>query len=88
VTTHLGSAEFTRIRTGVGRPIQDREVSDFVLEGFQDGESKTRDDVVERASKAIECLLQEGLTAAMNRYNPWGGRKAEGEAGEREETRD
>lgn len=70
----LGSQEFTRIRVGIGRPFaedsrREAEVIDYVLGDFAPEEKKTIDSVIDRVSEAIECLLAEGLAAAMNKYN-------------------
>jgi PTH1 family peptidyl-tRNA hydrolase len=77
ITAHLGSADFIRVRVGVGRPdipedfVADKEteIIDHVLSDFTSEEGKTVAEVISRVSQAILCLLEEGLTAAMNQYN-------------------
>ena len=73
----IGDPGFLRIRIGVGRPdtppgsVKDREaeIIDYVLSDFAPAEEKTVAQVIPTASQAILCLLNEGLTAAMNKYN-------------------
>lgn len=75
--THLGSADFLRIRVGIGRPAivegsakdKEAEIIDYVLSDFTPDEKKTIAKVIPKVSEAILCLLSEGLTAAMNKYN-------------------
>ena len=77
IITHLGSLDFPRIRVGIGRPpiiegsAEDREaeVVAYVLNDFTTEEKKVITEVIPEVSEAILCLLNEGLTAAMNKYN-------------------
>ncbi len=65
----LGSADFLRVRVGIGRPRQGRDAVEHVLGPFEETERGEISAAVERAADAVEALLQEGLEAAMNRYN-------------------
>jgi PTH1 family peptidyl-tRNA hydrolase len=76
IIAHLGSADFVRVRVGIGRPDlegtnQDKEaeIVDYVLSDFTTEEEKIIAQVIPEVSEAIICLLNEGLTAAMNRFN-------------------
>lgn len=77
IITQLGSADFLRIRVGIGRPaiaegsVKDKEaeIIDYVLSDFTSDEKKVITQVIPKVSEAILCLLSEGLTAAMNKYN-------------------
>ena len=77
IITHLGSPNFLRIRVGIGRPaivegsVKDKEaeIIDYVLSDFTPDEKKVITQVIPKVSEAILCLLSEGLTAAMNKYN-------------------
>jgi PTH1 family peptidyl-tRNA hydrolase len=65
----LGSAEFLRVRVGVGRPERGdrRPVADYVLSPFepeQDAEA-----LVSRAADAVETLTLDGLPEAQRRFN-------------------
>jgi PTH1 family peptidyl-tRNA hydrolase len=65
----LGSAEFLRLRIGVGRPGRGdpRDVADFVLAPFELHED--RDGIVARAADAVEALTLEGLEETQRRFN-------------------
>jgi PTH1 family peptidyl-tRNA hydrolase len=77
IITHLGSADFLRIRIGIGRPAtveasdkyKEAEIINYVLSDFTPEEKKIIAQVISEVSQAILHLLTEGLTAAMNRYN-------------------
>jgi PTH1 family peptidyl-tRNA hydrolase len=73
----LGSGNFCRIRVGIGRPDTagdsppDREqaVIDYVLSDFTRREEKIIAGVISEVSRALYCLLTEGIDAVMNQYN-------------------
>jgi len=73
----LGDTDFIHVRVGIGRPDlmggaatnRDAEVINHVLGDFDAGESKIISEVMNKVNEAISCLIGEGLTAAMNRYN-------------------
>jgi PTH1 family peptidyl-tRNA hydrolase len=73
----LGSRDFLRIRIGIGRPtptgnaveIGEADTIAYVLGDFTPDEKQVIAPVIPQVSEAILCLLAEGLTAAMNKYN-------------------
>ncbi|MFZ5919363.1 MAG: aminoacyl-tRNA hydrolase [Chloroflexota bacterium] len=65
---HLGTADFPRLRIGIGRP-QHGEPSDFVLHNFSQDEWLEMDSALDRAVEAIEHWLLHGIDAAMNTFN-------------------
>ena len=73
----LGDTDFIHVRVGIGRPDlmggaatdRDAEVINHVLSDFDAGENKIIAEVTNKVGEAILCLISEGLTAAMNRYN-------------------
>lgn len=65
----LGTRDVPRMRLGVGAPPSAREQSDYVLDRFAAGETDMATELVERAALAIECVIGDGLDAAMNRFN-------------------
>ncbi len=75
VADELGSGNFSLLRVGIGRPAEssakdkEAEIIDYVLSDFTPEERKTVTQVIPKVSEAILCLLTEGLTAAMNKYN-------------------
>ena len=77
ITTELVGQEFPRIRVGIGRPTvtagsvgaSETDIITYVLSDFTSEERQTVAKVIPKVSEAILCLLTEGLTAAMNKYN-------------------
>ena len=77
IITELGSQHFPRIRVGIGQPtvaegsteISEADIVAYVLSDFTPEEKQTITQVIPRVSEAVHCLLTEGLTAAMNKYN-------------------
>jgi PTH1 family peptidyl-tRNA hydrolase len=69
-----GGSDFIRIRVGIGHPgdnanNNDMVVRDYVLSDFNADEAKIISEVIPQVSQAIITLLNEGLDAAMNRFN-------------------
>ena len=65
----LGTGDFYRVRSGVGRPPGRQEVADFVLSNYSAVERKELPFQVDRAADAVESLLTEGLAATQQRFN-------------------
>jgi PTH1 family peptidyl-tRNA hydrolase len=65
----LGTAEFLRVRVGVGRPGRGdrRPVADYVLAPFAPEDD--RDTWVAAAADAVEAVARDGLDAAQRRFN-------------------
>ena len=73
IIKELGSQDFIRIRIGIGRPdkteISEEDIISYVLSNFTPDEKQAIAPVIPRVSEAILCLLTEGLTPAMNKFN-------------------
>jgi PTH1 family peptidyl-tRNA hydrolase len=73
IIQELGSQEFIRFRIGIGRPnkpqISEDDIIDYVLSDFTPAEKRAINNIVPKVSEAILCLLTEGLTPAMNKFN-------------------
>jgi PTH1 family peptidyl-tRNA hydrolase len=71
----LGTDEWLRIRIGVGKPAlaDGREIKaggkDYLLAPMRKQELAVLDEVLDRAKSAVEMLLTEGVSAAMNKFN-------------------
>ena len=66
----LGTDKFWRFRMGIGVENHKlKNMDDFVLGEFRGRERGKVKDLIKRGAKAIEMALEEGLTAAMNRFN-------------------
>jgi PTH1 family peptidyl-tRNA hydrolase len=75
ILAEWGSAEFNRVRMGIGRPAAGRDASSHVLGGFDAAERATLEEFFARAADAAASIVTEGLGAAMNRYNGSAGGK-------------
>ncbi|MAF85016.1 MAG: aminoacyl-tRNA hydrolase [Dehalococcoidales bacterium] len=77
IIADLDRQDFIRIRVGIGRPTtfeddtqnKEDEIIAYVLSDFTPEEKPVIHKVIPRVSEAIYCLLTDGLTAAMNKYN-------------------
>jgi PTH1 family peptidyl-tRNA hydrolase len=75
IISTLGSEGFPRIRVGIGRPQVDGQslsedvTVNYVLSDFSRQEQAMIKPVITRVSKAIDCFLTQGITAAMNKFN-------------------
>lgn len=67
--TKAMSADYHRVRFGIGRPPGRMQVADFVLKDFSSTERKELDYFVDRAADSVECLVTEGLERAQSAYN-------------------
>ena len=65
----LGTADFLRLRVGVGRPGRGdrRPVADYVLAAFEPDEDP--DALVGRAADAVESLVRDGLERTQATFN-------------------
>ncbi len=68
MTQNYGS-QFIRVRVGVGRPLNGQDTATFVLSPFAADERELIDAAIDRASVAVECILQHGAERAMNLFN-------------------
>jgi len=77
IIEHLSTDKFWRFRMGIGVESRKlrvessklRNVEDFVLGEFGRGEKGKVKNLVKRGVNAIESSLEDGLEAAMNRFN-------------------
>jgi PTH1 family peptidyl-tRNA hydrolase len=69
IKSHLHSDGFQRVRIGVGKPVSKEQGVDHVLKRFSKHERTEIDVTIERAADAVECVVAEGIDAAMNRFN-------------------
>ena len=73
IIASVGSMEFARLKIGIGRPeiagLERRDVVDHVLSDFDAADRKIAEEAVIRAVEATEMVLEDGLEAAMNKFN-------------------
>lgn len=65
----LGTQEVSRLRIGIDPTPAGWDTADFVLSRFSAEERSVVLESLNRAGDAIGCWLQEGIEAAMNRFN-------------------
>jgi PTH1 family peptidyl-tRNA hydrolase len=65
----LGRSDLPRLRFGVGRPQEPRDLAEWVLEPFSAEEERRLDERLEAAADAATAGLVDGIAAAMNRVN-------------------
>lgn len=61
----LGTADFPRVRVGIGRPPGRQDAADWVLEAFPASDRETLALAVSDAADAVERLIDDGLIAAQ-----------------------
>ena len=69
IVAALHSADFYRIRIGIGRPSRRDQNADFVLDRFGEREREEADVLIEDAADAVLSIIDEGLEATQNRFN-------------------
>ena len=69
IIKNLDTAEFKRLKIGIGRPPENIPVPDFVLTTFRGEEKDISEKVVQDAASAVELMLKENIMKAMNKYN-------------------
>ncbi len=69
IIEQVGSSDFVRIRIGIGRPGPGMDAADYVLSPFLAEEGQVLPDVIARAAAAVQAIVQEGPTRAMNMFN-------------------
>lgn len=64
---NLNTDEFIRIKVGEGYP--DRDIVSYVLGKFEKDDRKHMEKVFKFVSDAVDCILNENVSEAMNRFN-------------------
>jgi PTH1 family peptidyl-tRNA hydrolase len=71
----LGTEEWIRIRIGVGKPplADGTEIKaggkDYLLSPMRKAELVLLDEVLDRVNRAVEAILSQGVSVAMNEFN-------------------
>ncbi len=66
---HLGTNDFSRLRLGIGRPPGRMDPAAYVLQDFAKGDEQFLSETLDRAADAVFAFVDDGLDAAMNRFN-------------------
>ncbi len=79
IVTELNTDRFPRIRVGIGRPDEpgdpawsDESLIDYVLSAFTAEEEDVVEELIIRVGNVLDCIVAEGVDAAMNRFNSVG----------------
>jgi len=69
LTSSFSTADYFRIRMGIGRPIGDQDPADFVLKPFSKEERKDLGEFTTRGADAITALVLTGMDKAQTAFN-------------------
>ncbi len=69
IAESLGTIDYARLRIGVGRGDDRRDLADHVLARFAPDEQSGIDAAMTRAADAVETWLSDGLAKMMNIFN-------------------
>jgi len=69
VAKALGTAEFPRVRIGIGRPPGRQDPADWVLDPFSAADRKQLPLLLSDAADAVELLIGDGLLAAQQKHH-------------------
>ena len=69
IEQHLSSRGFARLKIGIGRKNEVREITNHVLGKFDSAEGKLMEKVLDRAANQVETWLDAGIEKAMNQFN-------------------
>jgi PTH1 family peptidyl-tRNA hydrolase len=69
VASQLGSDEYARLRIGVGRGDDRRDLADHVLSRFDAEEREPIRTAIQRAADAAEMFATDGIEKMMNTFN-------------------
>lgn len=69
VAEQLGTEEYPRLRVGVGRGDQRRDLADHVLAKFDAAEAPVIAEAIDRAADAVEAFIASDIQSVMNTFN-------------------
>ena len=69
LTSSFGTAEYYRVRLGIGRPMGQQDPADFVLKQFSKEEKKDLAEFLDRGADVVESLITEGLDFTQSKFN-------------------
>ena len=74
IINHLGTADFARLKIGIGRPERNENgqgipVERYVLSGFSDSELSLFDERLSLVDEAVELFTRHDIETCMNRIN-------------------
>lgn len=67
IQNNMGTSEFTRVRLGIGKPVDKTRIEGYVLEPFRKEECDELPVILDQAATAVTEIILNGLQQAMNR---------------------
>ena len=68
IEENLGSAEFMRIRLGIGKPVDKSRIEGYVLEPFGKAELGVLPEIIQWAADAATEIVSSGMQTAIGNY--------------------
>lgn len=69
IVENIKSEDFIRVRVGIGRPQDTRDMIEYVIGAIPDEEVKVLDEGTNIAKDAVIEILKSNIDMAMNKYN-------------------
>lgn len=69
LSSSFGTADYFRVRLGIGRPMGEQDPGDFVLKQFSKEEKKELEEFIERGADCVEFLIEKGLDLTQSKFN-------------------
>jgi PTH1 family peptidyl-tRNA hydrolase len=68
IEANLGSSAFTRVRLGIGKPVDKSRIDGYVLESFNNEEKDILPEIISRASDACMEIVLADIKTATSKY--------------------
>jgi PTH1 family peptidyl-tRNA hydrolase len=65
----LANDRFPRVRVGIGKPLYEEDIINYVIGAVSEDELSELDKGVQKAKEAIAEILKNGIDSAMNKFN-------------------
>jgi PTH1 family peptidyl-tRNA hydrolase len=69
IINRLGTQDYARLRIGIDRPPGRMDPANYVLQDFPSKDLIALSHILDRAADSVQIWIQEGLNAAMNKFN-------------------
>lgn len=69
ISKALGTKNYVRVRSGIGRPPGRMEVADFVLKNFGSAEAKELPFLLDSSADCVEMIVTQGLLEAQLKFH-------------------
>lgn len=69
IIDECGTEDIPRLRIGIGRPPENVELAEYVLQPFRIEERDLLERIIDKAVDGILCWIFEGIENAMNKFN-------------------